>query len=490
MSGTQRLRSNDHKAARGAKVRTRLTIGALFVSALTLSLAAPAFAGSRTGVTGSPQPELAQWKMAAVGGEASGVVLPDGNLVVAYLSSNRESAYVCLMSPGERACAHLATLDAYHGGGDQDSFYGTPEILATGGKDVTVALYDCCYIPSPASGGAVVFNSTNDGETFGSETAAGTVPGVSAAALSGGQVVVADTEAGSLSVQAFPAKPTSVESTVADIYNGDTYDTSMTSYKGGILIAWDNLTDTVVSYAPSGSDFNDPSAWHHVVVLTKQTVVGISGDALVTDDGGSLTGGDIQLRFFNGSTFGSPFRVPEPTNGDDGYFSVDQAGGRTTVFFENRRNGYDLYVDVTGDGSAWSDSVYGSAIDSSQLVGVLGSIGSGICLEADAAGVMNAQPLLNPQSVRISLVKTSVNKGTSTILNGAASPVLKGQQVTLQYLSGGKWYNTGAPTTESSAGKFAFTVPGETDTYRVTVNYELGYYQYGYSNSVALTAIS
>jgi hypothetical protein len=461
-------------------------MGTLLVSALTFALAAPAFAGSRIGVTGSPQPELAQWKMAAAGGVASGVVLADGHLVVAYLSSNRESVDVCLMSPGNRSCAHLATLDVYHG----DSFYGTPEILSTGGKNVTVALEDCCEIPSPASGGAVVFNSTNDGDTFGSETAAGTAPGVAAAALSSGQIVVADSTSNSLSVQAFPAKPTSVESTVANIYNGDTYDTSMTSYKGGILIAWDNLTDTVVSYAPSGSDFNDPSAWHHVAYLANQTVVGISGDALVTDGNGSLTGGDVQLRFFNGSTFGSSFKVPEPTNGDDGYFSVDQAGGRTFVFFENRRNGYDLYVDITGNGSTWSDSVYGSAIDSSQLVGVLGSMGTGICLEADAAGVMNAQPLLNGQAVRISLEKTSVKKGTSTILNGAASHVLKGQQVTLQYLSGGKWYNTEGPTTESSAGTFSFTVPGETDTYRVTVNYDPGYYQYGYSNSVTLTATS
>jgi hypothetical protein len=219
-----------------------------------------------------------------------------------------------------------------HGGGHQDSFYGTPEILATGGRDVTVTLDDCCYVPSPAGGGAVVFNSTNDGETFGSETPAGTAPGVDAAALSDGQAVVADTEEASLSVQAFPTAPTSVASTVAEIYSGDTSDTSMTPYRGGILIAWDSGTNTFVDYAPSGSDFNDASAWHRVDSLPKQTVVGVSSAALVTD--------------------------------------------------------------------------------------------------------------------------------------------------------GGK------PTTESSAGKFSFTLPGETDTYRVTVAYDPGYYQYGYSNSVTLTATS
>ena len=36
--------------------------------------------------------------------------------------------------------------------------------------------------------------------------------------------------------------------------------------------------------------------------------------------------------------------------------------------------------------------------------------------------------------------------------------------------------------------KFSFSVPGTTETYRVVVAYEPGYYEYGYSNSVKLTA--
>lgn len=77
--------------------------------------------------------------------------------------------------------------------------------------------------------------------------------------------------------------------------------------------------------------------------------------------------------------------------------------------------------------------------------------------------------------------------GHSTKLTGTAFPHLNHQLVTLQKLTHKRWY-TVKTTHESSAGKFAFTVPGVTQTYRVVVAYKPGYYKYGYSCSVTLTA--
>ena len=70
---------------------------------------------------------------------------------------------------------------------------------------------------------------------------------------------------------------------------------------------------------------------------------------------------------------------------------------------------------------------------------------------------------------------------------GSVSPRLKNQLVTLEKLVHGRWYAV-RTTHESAAGKFAFTVPGVTETYRAVVAYKPGYYEYGYSNSVTLRA--
>ena len=48
-----------------------------------------------------------------------------------------------------------------------------------------------------------------------------------------------------------------------------------------------------------------------VGIFGNEPVLGISGAALLTDPGGSLTGG-VRLRLFNGTSFGAPQKVPEP----------------------------------------------------------------------------------------------------------------------------------------------------------------------------------
>ncbi|MFZ2057053.1 MAG: hypothetical protein WAV54_06565 [Acidimicrobiales bacterium] len=472
-----------------SSVAKRALVLATVLIAGTAAVGTAALASARSYTVGDPQPELALFNVgAAGGGSGSGVVLPDGTLVLVSPSHSGTTAAVCRLHPGNRRCASTATLKAYKGGGHQDGFGGVAEVLATGGTDVSVVLEDCCYIPNPHGGGAVVFNSTNDGRTFSKEIPAGDIGGVDAATFADGQVVVGPSSTGSFEVQAFPTKPATVVTSFAVPNSREDGDTSLTTYHGGVLVASDDTNgNTLVEYAPSGTKFNSTSSYHSVGIFKGQDLAAVSGSALLTYSANSLTHGAF-LRFFNGKTFGSAHRVPEPATGDDGYWNLQETGAVAHVFFLNRRHGYDIYSESTGDGLRWSPlTIYNTAVTSSSLMPVLGLSGAGLLYETDSKPLL-AQPILNAQWVAIKLAASRVYIGTPTLLSGQAAPHLTGQVVTLEKLSTGRWYNV-ATTHESSAGKFSFAVPGTTETYRAVVSYEPGYYLYGYSNHVLLTAV-
>jgi hypothetical protein len=414
-------------------------------------------------------------------------VLPDGTLVLASPANGdgTTSAHVCVLHPGGRSCASTATLTPESG----DAFYGVSEVLATGGTDVSVVLYACCN-SDPTS--VFVYNSTNDGKTFSSYVRAGeNLGGVGAGTVADGQLVVANYEHGSLQVQSVSPHQSSPQTQMATPPSPevDDADTSLTTYDGGVLVASDDGTNTFVDFARSGSNFNDSSSYTLVAAIPNQVVTGVSDNALLTDPGGSLTGGE-RLRYFNGTSYGTAYKVPDaPHGGDDGYFTLQEVGGVVHVFFESRDNGYDLFSEVTLNGSHWSPfQQYGTAIHSSALVPVLGPAGAGVVFESDSGSSQLAQPILDPQTVHIALQHSRVTAGTSTKLSGHVSPHLKNQTVTLEKEVSHRWY-TDKSTKEAASGAFLFNVPGETDWYRVVIADQPGYYLYGYSSSVLLTAV-
>lgn len=471
---------------RRRRPRASLAAGIAIVTAL-VAAATPALADG--GVKGDPQPELSLFSIGNPGGGAgTGVVLPDGNLVVATPSSSGATIHVCVLHPGSRACVSTATLAAYTGGGG-DSFSGTVEVLSTGGNDVSVVSEDCCYLQvGGIDGGAVVFDSTNGGATFGHEIPAGTIQNVDAAAYVDGQIVVA----GENQVQSFPVDPGSATTALATMPSGRNYDASLTPYHNGVLFASDNLTDTYVEYAPSGSDFNTTADYRAVGTIAGQETVALSGDALLTDPGGSLTGGE-KLRFFNGTAFGAQYSVPDSKAGDDGYFAMQEVGTVVHVFFIGRRDSYDVLTEATANGTAWSPQTQytvGSAIAAGRLSPVLGPTGAGIvvqCAEEGGAPVF-AQPVLLTQDVHVVLAASHVKVGHTTVLHGTATPRLAGQVVTLERLDAGLWYPVSVGH-ETGTGAFSFTVPAVTRTYRAVVNEKLGYYEYGYSNAATVVAV-
>ena len=261
---------------------------------------------------------------------------------------------------------------------------------------------------------------------------------------------------------------------------------ALTPYGGGMLVASDDTSgNTIVEYAKAGSNLNKSSSYKRVADVHGEDLTGISGNALMTDPGGSLTGGE-RIRFFNGSSFGTWHKVPEPSGGDDAGFALQKV---------------ESYVHVSLKPTARRRPVLGVHDQRIKLVGrlylqlgyqsfrnfpVLTPIGSGICYETDG-GPVRAQPLMNPQSVKIHLQSSTVKTGNPTQLVGSSSVHLNHDHVTIQQLNGKSWKKFGM-TTESAGGSFSFKIPGYSHEYRAVTNDDPGYFQFGYSNTVTLTA--
>jgi hypothetical protein len=470
------------RSSRRRPVR-RLTTAAFLAAATTMTFATfaagPAMAKPAGGTVGDPQPELAKFAVGGTGESGSGVVLSNGDAVLASISKSGAAINVCIVDPGARKCDATLSLNADSG----DDFFGSPEVLSTGGANVSVVAYDCCNI---GVNGAVTFNSTDGGNTFGPETIAGSIDSVGAGTVADGQFVVANYLTGGFNVQAFPPDPASPEGSLATPFAGEVGTSALATYGGGVLVASDDLTNTHVEYAASGSDFNSSGSYKHIATISNQDTAAASGSAVLTVPGGTLTGAN-EIRFFNGTSLGKGYKAPVPKASDDGYWAMQEVRGTAFVFFLNRRASYDVYEETTRNGASWSAlQRYGTAITSAQLVPVLGSTGSGLLFEANSPKLM-AQPILNTQRVHIALQHSHVSAGHSTKLTGSVSPVLNHQLVTLEKEVKGRWYVV-TTTHESASGKFSFTVPGVTRTYRAVVSYKPGYYQYGYSNSVTLKA--
>jgi len=365
-------------------------------------------------------------------------------------------------------------------------------VVGTGGTDVAVVLDDCCHVPAVGPfGGAVVFESIDDGATFSGEVPAGVIQGVNAATFADGQIVVASSNTSSLNLQAFGPPPHVVLSAPANPNLRHDGNTSLSTYDGGLLVASDDASgNTLVEYAPKGSDFNRSSAYRSPVgIFNGEDLAGVSGNALLTYSSTSTPG--AFLRFFNGKSFGPRYKVPEPVGGTDGYWSLQEVSGVAHVFFVDRSAGSDICSEATRSGVRWSAlAIYNTAATAGGLVSLLGPSGSGLVYETDVVSPpLLAQPVLAYQSVVIRLGRHRAPVGKRTYLIGQAAVHLPGQVVTLERrVSAGVWSNISV-TRESSQGRFVFTVPGITDAYRVVVAYHPGYLLYGYSNVVTLTAV-
>jgi hypothetical protein len=160
------------------------------------------------------------------------------------------------------------------------------------------------------------------------------------------------------------------------------------------------------------------------------------------------------------------------------------------VFFLDRNTSSDVFSETTSNGVQWSPlAVYESAPNADGLVPVLSPSGVGLLYETEVGSPPAlAQPVLNYQSVVIKLARERAPAGKRTTLTGQVAPRLAGQEVILERrITVGHWSVVSA-VHESARGRFSFTVPGRTDSYRAVVADKPGYLLFGYSNVVTLTA--
>jgi hypothetical protein len=437
------------------------------------------------GVKGDPQPELKPFKIAASGYAGGSVAVePDGALVVAYgVTTGDGKTVVCLLNRGASKCSHSVTLTP-PGGVDM---FGVPQVFVTSANHVVVLMET-----SPEE---LLWTSDNGGSSFGAPVGVGGPMGVSVAALVGGQIIfTAGDDGAGLQVEAIPVDPTGPPSEIANPTTRTAYDVGVGGYEGGALVASDyDGTDytTYVEYAPSGANFDATGAYHSVGSFPHEQLVGVSGDALLTEE---TSGSEaLKLRLFNGKTFGPAHVVPGTAGGGPEWFAVDQDPSGEVFVFSERADApvtYALYDVSTWTGATWSGAVdLGYAGQDNTFAADLDSGGSGLVLGTAPAW---GYPVLAPQSASLRLKASTIAKGRTTTASGTASPAAKGRAVALEVLRAGLWY-TVATTHENGSGAFSFTIKGSatgTYSYRAVVSDFAGYLEYGYSAARSLRVVS
>ncbi len=476
----------------------RLVVASLSAGALLAAgvLAAP-LAGAVT--VGSPQPEAQQFKL-GYGGSTSlsgGVSLADGTSVLASLTPNESSIFACQLRAGDRSCHTRSQFLAGSG-----NSYGGLAVVSTGGENVTVlSQFEGTF--QSQSFPILAWNSTNDGASFSGPVIVSTgFYGIDNATVVDGKIVISveDPHTG-LEVQAIDPTGNSVATTFATVSTNDNENDIVTNDNGNLLVGAENInavggTETDVFLASGTSNLNNSASYSQVGSFPKRDLDSLSGNGVLLGLSNSLTKiGTIS--FFDGSSFGSQFKVPNTVNPDDGYATMQQTGdmsgrsddGTYNVFFEDRRNGYDLIEESTTNGTTWTPQTqFSSASFSAEPTPVLASTGAGFVFESGSGSLsQRVQPVLFPVSLTIKLKKSKIKTGqTTTITDTGESIGVQFNTVELQKkLPNGSWNNV-ASTTENIPGQFSFTV-GTPGTYRAVDNTVPGYLKYGYSNSVTLS---
>jgi hypothetical protein len=416
-------------------------------------------------------------------GGGSVAMEPDGALVVAYgTTSGNGKVVVCLLNRGASKCSEKTTLSPI----GSDSLFGVPEVFVPSANHVVILAETCC--DSDSRGGDLLFSSTDGGRTFAAPVRVGTL-GVNAAALIAGDIVFSQSDdPNGAEVESIPVGASGPPVSTAIATSNKAADVAVSSYKGGALVASDDLgTDytTYVEFAPPGDNFNASGSYKRVGSFSHEQLIAMSSDALLTvQTRGSQ---DLELRLFNGTAFGAPHVVPGTKGGGPEWFTVDQdPSDRVHVFSERAHSAkpYHLYELSTSNGAHWSAPVdLGNAIQSTSFGAALDSAGSGLVVGTDASAAAWGYRVLATQSVSFSLKPSTIRKGHSTTASGKGNPAAKGRKVELQVERSGRWY-TVATAHEGAGGKFSFKIKGTsagTHAYRAVVSDLAGYLQYGYS---------
>jgi hypothetical protein len=475
---------------RGRRRSALIVAGAGLVSLLT-ALGGAASAVPAGGIKGSPQPELKPFEIGASASGGSVGVEPNGDLIVVYdIGPGNGKTRVCVLKRAATKCSTSIDLSPLSG----DSTEGTPQVVVNHLEEVDVLQQTCCDSHVSTDGDDLLWRWADGAVQFDPAIRVGEL-GVSAAALIGvNMVFTADEDtSGAQAESVEPGVTFGPPPTIATGTTKTATDVGIGSYHG-VLLASDHLGSdytTYVEYAPSSDDFNQTSSYTSVGTFAKEQLIGISGNALLTQQ---TTGKQtLEVRFFNGTTFGAAHAVPGSSGGGPETFAIDQDPGGVTHVFGSRglaSKTYHLLEYSTTSGSHWTGPVdLGDATSSKLLAVALDKQGSGLVLGTSPA---RGYPVLAAQSVSFSLKSAKIGKGKSTTGSGKVSPASAGRKVTLQVERSGRWYSV-KTTDEKSGGSFSFTIKGSTAGtfhYRAVASDKAGYVMFGYSTARSLRVTS
>jgi hypothetical protein len=448
------------------------------------------------GTKGDPQPELKPFTIAAKDADGGGsvAILPNGTVLTAFNipTSNGDGAMkVCLLARTAHACSSSSPTVTPPPGATISTDM-VPQIFAVSATTV-VLLADETVV------GKEVYTSTNGGKSFGTPVSLGTSePGVDEAALAGGSIVYGQDSGTSggvgPSIGSFTATAPA-PGPVAAIGSQEAQDVGIASYKGGVLVANQQLSngDVVISYAKAGNDFSSAASYQTVGTIKNEDFEGISGGALLTE---VRTGKfPVHLRIFNGTSFGAAHTVPHAeAPGPETYILDQDSRGITHVFTVLAGDGYALEEESSSTGATWTGrQALTTDTPSSTWDIALDATGSGIILGTtpgiQSKPIVTAYPVLAQQSLSFALNHRSATRKHHVKASGRVSPKSKGRTVTLQEQKKGLWYVV-ATTKETASGKFHFTLKDATAgkfTYRAVAADAAGYVQFGYSSARKLT---
>lgn len=350
-----------------------LAAGAVSVLGLLSALTGPAVAA--VGQPGVPHAS-GPFKIGPSNSPGSVALEPTGGRVAVFdIKSGNGKTRVCLIAPTGRSCWHSTLLSPPA----TDDTFGTPGVFIPAANHVLVLQHTCCEF-NPNS--TVLYTSTNGGRTFSAPVRVGAL-GVDSSELIGGQILFTElNNASGLQVVSVPVSA-SGPSPTATIASRVAYDVGLGQYKGGALVGADHLGSaytTYVYYAPKGKSFDVASSYHSVAKFPGETLLAMSGGALLTD---RSKGDVVLLRMFNGTGFGSAHAVPHLHGGLGTWLTVSQdPSGHVHVFGILGSAGYHmLEVSTSNGGKTWTGAVnLGNAIQSIYLSAAVDSRGRGMVL--------------------------------------------------------------------------------------------------------------
>jgi hypothetical protein len=465
-----------HKRVR----RSAIAVSSVGALCLFTVLSGSASAVGSKGIKGDPQPEMKPFHIGASAGMGGTVAVEStGSLVAAYVTSSAtDDVEVCVLARGGRACKYKSKLSPQ----GSDSVTGVPQVFAPSPNHVVVLM------GAESTVGDLLFTSTNGGKSFGSGVAVGDSMGVEAGVLIGHDIVYADSFPSGVRVAEIsataPAPPTGIA-------NPSTREgtVGVSAYKGGVLVAGDgdDAGPTSVEYAAAGKAPGATGSYVKAESFSGESLISLSGNALLTQQSGGKE--KLELRFFNGTSFGSAHAVPGSGGGGPEWFTMTKdAGGVTHVFTTDDRTTpiYELDEYSTTTGSHWTKPTgVGNATVNDFFSAGLDKNGSGIVLGvAPAIGY----PVLAGQSVTFALKKSSIKKGHKTTGEGKGRAAAHGRKVELQIEKSGRWYDVKS-THEKANGSFKFSIKGSHAgkfAYRAVASDLAGYVQFGYSPARSL----